>query len=195
MAEPTKASNLTPQFCFTTGALREFLRLSRSSIDDSITQNLNALVTPARAGFDPSSTSHRTPRSGLKQIDPEACQTFKDQVLFPTWQARTDVLYYCGVVASSPDPDDPEATLRELEKEKDSQRVVDERLDPYSARFFPREARTETLATLIRQETQVENIVRTRTWATVQERCGGTGDTWEQAANRWAETRAAHPGR
>ena len=99
------------------------------------------------------------------------------------------MLYYCGVVAASPDPDDPEATLREMEKERDSHRVVNERLDPYSGRFFPREARTETLATLIRQENQIENIVRSKTWATVQQRCGGIGEDWEQAVEKWTASR------
>lgn len=163
----------------------EFLRLSRSSIDDSITQNLNALVTPAKAGFDPSSTSQRTPRSGTRQINSQSCDDFKNKVLFPSWQSRKDVLYYCGVVAASPDPDDPETTLREMEKEKDSHRIVNERLDPYSARFFPREARTETLASLIRQENRVEEIVRSRTWATVQARCQSTGEPWEEAMVNW----------
>ncbi|KOS22245.1 hypothetical protein ESCO_001983 [Escovopsis weberi] len=83
---------------------------------------------------------------------------------------RTEVLNYCGLVATSPDPDDPEAAVRELEKEKDRNRIVDERLDPYSGRFFPREARTQTLALLMRQERSVENIIRSRTWEVVQER-------------------------
>ena len=168
----------------------EFLRLSRSSIDDSITQNLNALVTPAKAGFDPSSTSHRTARPGPRQIDTRACEDFKNKVLFPSWQSRRDVLYYCGVVAASPDPDDPETTLREMEKEKDSHRTVDERLDPYSARFFPRETRTEILASLIRQENRVEDIVRSRTWASVQARCEGIGEPWDKAMTKWKEGQA-----
>ncbi|KFX92103.1 hypothetical protein O988_07422, partial [Pseudogymnoascus sp. VKM F-3808] len=58
---------LTPQFCFSTAALRDFIRVSRSSIDDSITQNLNALATPAARGFDITSTSHRTP-SGARVL-------------------------------------------------------------------------------------------------------------------------------
>ena len=170
--------------------LSDFLRLSRSSIDDSINQNLNALVTPATAGFDPSSTSHRTPRPATgQQVDPASCQSFKDKVLFPSWEARRQVLYYCGVVAASPDPDDPEATFREMEKEENRHRVVDERLDPYSGRFFPREARTETLASLIRQENQVENIVKSKTWSTVQQRCGGVDANWEQALDKWRESR------
>lgn len=99
------------------------------------------------------------------------------------------MLYYCGVVAASPDPDDPDATLREMEKEENSHRVVDERLDPYSGRFFPREARTEQLASLIRQENQIEAIVRAKTWTTVQQRCGGPVGSWEDAVARWKEAK------
>lgn len=195
MADLPTTPTLSPQFCFSTGALRDFLRLSRSTIDDSISQNLNALITPARAGFDPLSTSHRTPApsASSRGVSPEACREFKDRVLFPSWEARRDVLVYCGSVAASPDPDDPEATLREMEGAKDRSRVVDERLDPYSGRFFPREARTEVLASLIRQENSVENIVRSRTWGIVQQRCGETGQSWEQAVTKWREAQT-HPG-
>ena len=168
----------------------DFLRLSRSSIDDSISQNLNALVTPSQSGFDPSSTSQRTPRPSSRPIDPQACQGFKEKVLFPSWQARTEVLNYCASVAASPDPDDPEKTLREIENQKDRDRVVDERLDPYSGRFFPREARTERLAALIRQERGVEGIVRHRTWQLLKERCGDSVDTWEEAVSSWHKSQA-----
>ncbi|KAI0020513.1 putative caffeine-induced death protein Cid2 [Xylariomycetidae sp. FL0641] len=189
MTEASTQPKLTPQFCFSTVALRDFLRISRASIDDSITQNLNALVTPATSGFDPKSTSIQAPRASRRQIDPEACQSFKDKVLFPSWQARSDVLTYCAYVATSPDPDDPEVALRAAETEKSRERVVDERLDPYSGRYFPREPRTERLALLLRQERGVESIVRSRTWGLVQERCdGGPGDA-EQALNSWRERR------
>ncbi|POR39013.1 Uncharacterized protein TPAR_00784 [Tolypocladium paradoxum] len=179
--------SLSPQFCFSSGTLRDFLRLSRSSIDDSISQNLNALVTPSEAGFDPRSTSQRTPTSPSRQINPQACQSFKDKVLFPAWQARAEVLSYCGLVATSPDPDDPEAAVREMENQRDRERVVDERLDPYSGRFFPREGRTQTLAMLVRLERGVETIVRSRTWDVVQERCAAPHQRWEDAVQRWSD--------
>ncbi|PNP44137.1 hypothetical protein TGAM01_v203365 [Trichoderma gamsii] len=185
MSQPPGLPRLSPQFCFSTGTLRDFLRLSRSSIDDSITQNLNALVTPSRAGFDPGSTSTRTPKSFAEQINPEACQSFKEKVLFPSWKARAEVLRYCGIVATSPDPDDPEAAILELEKQRDRERIVDERLDPYSGRFFPREARTQSLALLMRQERAVENIVRSRTWDVIQGRCGAPGQSWDDAMSKW----------
>jgi hypothetical protein len=161
------------------------LRISRSSVDDSIAQNLNALVTPAKAGFDPSSTSQRGPRLLSRYVDPRACQNFKNSVLFPSWQSRSDVLSYCAAVAASPDPDDPEATLREAELEANREKVVDERLDPYSARFFPREARTEKLVMVIRQERGVENIIRARTWGIIKERCKDPVEEWEQALANW----------
>ena len=165
----------------------DFLRISRGSIDDSITQNLNALVTPASAGFDPSVTSTRSYRGDLK-IPTPACETFKSKVLFRSWKARTDVLQYCASVAMSPDPDDPDLVARQLENEKDKQRVIDDRLDPYSSRFFPRESRTEQLASVIRMEQGVEKIVRARTWDVVEQRCGdstGKGEQWEKAFKEW----------
>lgn len=76
-----------------------------------------------------------------------------------------------------------------MEDEKNRERVVDERLDPYSARFFPREARTETLASIVRQERGVENIVRARSWGLVRERCGEDWKDWEEAFNEWKKSR------
>jgi len=62
---------------------------------------------------------------------------------------------------------------------------VDERLDPYSGRYFPREARTEALAGLIRSERMVEDIVRSRTWSLVSERCAGGESAWQSALDDW----------
>lgn len=169
----------------------DFLRISRSAIDDSITQNLNALITPARSGFDPSSTTARqTENTDKGQIEPSRCQTFKDEVLFLSWQTRSDVLAYCAGVATSPDPEDPQLLLRQAESAKDRERIVDERLDPYSARFFPREPRTESLAMLLRNERGVENIIRSRTWGLVGERCGNSSENWEEALNKWRAKQA-----
>ncbi|KAH0544960.1 hypothetical protein FGG08_000886 [Glutinoglossum americanum] len=190
MSQASSHPPLTPQFCFSTTALRDFLRLSRSTIDDSITQNLNALLAPSRSGFDPSSTSSRQSQPpGKRQIDQQSCKSFKENVLFPSWQARSDVLNYCAGVATSEDPDDPDILARQIESERDRERVVDERLDPYSARFYPQEARTEMLANIVRNERSVENIVRTRTWSIIGERCGVSRDGWGDALDRWRKGR------
>ena len=166
----------------------DFLRISRGMIDDSIIQNLNALMTPSRAKWDPASTAERQiSLVDRKPTDPQACQTFKDQVLFQSWQTRSDVLNYCAGVALN--PSDPELALKEVETAKERERVVDERLDPYSGRFFPTETRTEVLANTIRNERSVESIVRARTWGLVGERCGSDGTSWEEALNAWRSAR------
>jgi hypothetical protein len=93
----------------------------------------------------------------------------------------------------SPDPDDPDLVAQQLENEKQKGKVIDDRLDPYSSRYFPRETRTERLAAVVRMEQGVEKIVRARTWAVVQERCEGEegrgGSGWEQAFSDWERKR------
>lgn len=102
------------------------------------------------------------------------------------------MLSYCALVATSPDPDDPAATVREAELERDRERVVNERLDPYSGRFSHTEPRTTQLAAVLRQEQGVEAIVRTRTWGAVQDRCGvgSTGEDWRAALANWRKEKA-----
>lgn len=145
-------------------------------------------MTPSRKPWDPASTAERQIRPVERRpTDPQACQSFKDDVLFQSWQTRSDVLNYCASVALT--PNDPDLALKEIESAKERDRVVDERLDPYSGRFFPREARTEILANLIRNERSVESIIRSRTWGLVGERCEETGVGWEEALNKWRADR------
>jgi len=76
-----------------------------------------------------------------------------------------------------------------VEDARDRERVVDERLDPYSGMVFPREKRTETLANVVRLERGVENIVRARSWGLVGERCTSNTRDWEEALNEWRKGR------
>lgn len=210
MSRTPEHPKLTPKFCFNQTALRgkpqssipisskltliqrwlDFLRVSRGAIDDTISQNLNALVTPSAQPFDPSSTTERQPRPiGRRAIDAHACDEFKDKVLFPSWQTRSDVLNYCAGVATSPDPGDPDHMLREVEDARARERIVNERLDPYSGRYFPRDLRTESLAGLIRNERMVEGIIRSRTWELVGERCESEGVEADKALDEWRRRR------
>ncbi|EFX02045.1 caffeine-induced death protein [Grosmannia clavigera kw1407] len=202
MATQPARPALTPQLCFSTVALRDFLRMSRA-VDDTITQSLNALVTPARAGFDPASTATRvypsaSPSHSSSRFSPSpsACRNFRDSVLFPAWQARDDVIRYCTGVAEA-----AEAAAAEKADKKDglpdaldaSDPRLTERYDPYirRRRFAEVEPEADRLAALMRQERGVETIVRARSWEVLQNRCG-TGITtgienssWEAALDRW----------
>ena len=154
-------------------------------------QNINALSTPSQSPFDPRNISTRQlSNPSNHRISAPACTSFTQNVIFPAWHSRSQVLAFCASVATSPDPDDPDKLDREVENMIDKERVVDERLDPYSGRFFPKEARTEELARRVREEQIVEDIVRRRTWEVVRSRCealstGAVGARWEEAMTWW----------
>ena len=159
------------------------MRASRGTIDDTISQNLNALATPAARGFNPATTSQRA--SASRALPAATCAAFAANVLFPSWQNRSDVLNYCAAVATSADPEEPDALVGDA--------AVDERLDPYSGRFLPKETRTMLLAGVVRNERMVEKIVRDRTWKVVGERCGdfgAEGESWQEALDGWRAGRA-----
>lgn len=184
---------LTPSLCFNTTYLRDFLRLSRAHLDDPITTHLNSLQTPSlTTPFNPLSTSDpSTNRHFRRQLPTDTCTSLLHSTIFPTWSARQQLINYCTLVATSPDPDDPDKSLIEAQMIADSHRVVNERLDPYSARFFPpREPRTVVLAGIMRNENAVEEIVRERTWSILKERCVGVGvegKGWREELRRWEE--------
>lgn len=181
---------LTPSLCFNTSYLRDFLRISRAQLDDTISTNLNSLQTPSISSpFDPSSTSDpATNRRGRQPLPADTCTEFTQQTIFPIWSSRSQVLSYCSIVATSPDPDDPDKSRIEAENIAHSHAVVNERLDPYSGRFFPQEPRTEILASTLRNENSVENIVRERTWRILNERCNALDPSrkgWQEAFSQW----------
>jgi hypothetical protein len=154
----------------------DFLRTSRSTIDDSINQNLNAIPRLSRLGFDPLSTQSRqnsTSPPHPNRIPASSCDQFVSTVLFPSWAVRDDVIKYCLEVALSPvdDRSDPLAQQRYAEDEAARQRKIDERLDPYSGRYFPQKLRKEALLDLLQNEVAVEKIIRDRTKTVIEERC------------------------
>lgn len=189
----TPTPQLTPSLCFNSKFLRDFLRLSRAQLDDTISTNLNSLLTPSLTSpFDPASTSDpSTNRRGKQPVPQDTCSEFTNQTVFPIWSSRSQLLSYCSIVAASPDPNDPDRSLIEAQNMAQSHRVIDERLDPYSGRFFPQEPRTELLASLLRNENAVENIVRDRTWRILNERCNGLDPSqsgWQEAFEKWQDS-------
>lgn len=91
----------------------------------------------------------------------------------PAWSERSKVIRYCGGVARQEDQGDPERGVREERRRRKREMVVDERLDPYSARFEVGESRREKLEREVREEWEVEEIVRRRSWEVLKTRCLG----------------------
>lgn len=181
----------------------DFLRTSRA-VDDTITQSLNALVTPSRAGFDPVSTATRgyptssaAASSSYFSPSPPACRAFRDVVLFPAWKARDDVIRYCSGVAAA--AAESETSTDGADSPPDADPRLTERYDPYihRRRFAEVEPEANRLAALMRQERVVESIVRARSWDVLQTRCGASittaagveGGGWEAALDRWRSGR------
>ncbi|RMZ85769.1 hypothetical protein DV737_g498, partial [Chaetothyriales sp. CBS 132003] len=203
MSTPPLPPPLSPSLCFSHSALLAFLNSSRNLIDDSISTNLNALSTPSRTS--PLSSSSTDPNTTIRQPHPSqrpilrsACDTFITTVLFPSWQAREQLLDYCTAIAQAPDPDDPDAAAREAYNRAGEARVEskNERLDPYSGRFFRKESRAEELAEFCERERVVEDIVRERSWGVVRSRCGvaldeglaeGRKRPWARAFQKWRD--------
>ncbi|RMZ75068.1 hypothetical protein DV738_g5672, partial [Chaetothyriales sp. CBS 135597] len=167
--------------------------------DDSISTNLNALAAASRTPFEGTGPNNliRQPRPSQTPIHHSTCDNFITNVLFPAWWAREQVLDYCTVVAQAPDLNDPEAAAREAYNRAGQAQVEgkNERLDPYSGRFFRKESRSEELAGLCGRERVVEDIVRERSWDVVRSRCGaaldegfsggGTERSWVGAFSEW----------
>lgn len=167
------STNLSTAFCEDITALKDFLRLSRTLVDDTITQNLNNLVLPPR--FDPASTSRPQKRKIQTPIDSHSCNSLIDTV-FENWDARTSTIDYCfQAIKRAP------ASIYNLSPEE----IKARRLDPYSGR------QSEEIPILQRvcdQEQGTENIIRDRTWKIIRGRCeelNGMNDSWETAFHEW----------
>lgn len=162
----------------------DFLRISRS-LDDGITRYLNSLLTLSNSDFDfsPSPSHIRTPLSTSRQLPFNTCQKFTQQIVFPSWHSRDKVLQYCKSVATDMESDE----AKSLSGKQDQKKGVDERLDPYSSRFLPDESVAQVLRDVLRQEYQVEHIVRNRTWSVIIERCGHNYEHWEQDFTEWKQ--------
>ena len=183
---------LTPSFCLTPNALSAFLRLSRSAIDDPVSQHLSALSTPSRPAFTESSP---TRKSSTHLLPANSCARFLRESLIPAWAARDAALNYCELIAEQGADEERlkklrlEEENRERNKWKEEQDGLDEltrrveveqRLDPYSNRpgWEDVDSPTEALARTVQAERTVERIVRSRTWETFGARCEGGAKGW-----------------
>ncbi|BFZ64884.1 hypothetical protein YB2330_006037 [Saitoella coloradoensis] len=175
---PATASlpTLTPALCFHITYLKDFLRYSRASLDDTISAHLNALNKyPA---FDPASTSSST-RRPPRILSRAVCYEFLNNTLLPKWNDRDRVYEYCADLAKQAELEEAAAKASIVPANKPRAR-----LDPYGARTLPVEE--SQLSRVIRFERNSDSIVRDRTWEVLGERCGFLwGRRWEDEMERW----------
>ena len=211
-SRPQTTTTLTPQFCFNTTALRDFMRLSRGSIDDSISAHLNSLLQPSRSNpFRPSSTDTQAIQTpsirGHQEVPSNACTHFRHEVLYPCWKSRDDVLTYCSQVAegkaellrgvevqsveSTTESGSTVLAARVLHNPWGAPQQTDERIDPYSARdySYTRAGQEQVLREVLDQEEGVERVIKARTWGVLRDRCVGgsevSTDGWKSEYSAW----------
>ena len=167
------SSNLNPSFCADITGLKDFLRLSRSLVDDTITQNLNNLVLPPR--FDPTSTARSEKKVVRTPIDKGSCSKLVETI-FENWDARSSTIDYCLSTTHLSIADTHSLTAEETRAR---------RLDPYSGRQTTEEP---ILRHVCLQEQGTEQIIRDRTWRVVRGRCQDLNDMdrdWQTAFESW----------
>ncbi|RKF76766.1 hypothetical protein GcM1_224013 [Golovinomyces cichoracearum] len=182
----TYVPSLTPEFCVSTVSLRgiNFFRLSRN-LDDNITQYLYSLLYQSKSDFDPSSLSKfRSQTIGSRTLPTNSCQNFKEKFLFPSWRTRDQVLEYCKTIATKIEMDENQPAIV---REKGGSEI-NNRSDPYSG-TSSNQTKSEILNAVLRQESQVELIVRSRTWTIMNEKCGSDSRSWEQSLHEWKKSR------
>ena len=137
----------------------------------------------------PSPSTVQASRGNRRNVSGDTCAAFKHQVLFPGWSTRDSILTSCKSVAHKLQSATPASDPSTSRNYWGSQQVVDERLDPYSARDYDwtRSSQAQQLSDVLQNESRTEDIVRSRSWAVLSERCiGGTADRWQAEYRAWA---------
>lgn len=135
---------LTPGYCLSSVAIRQFLRYSRKYSDD----NLDNIL----------------PRTG-------DCKDYITTVLFPAWASRDSLLAYCENVAVE-ENESAESKLEDSSLPTSSS-VVDPRMDPYGARPVEAPVSpSEQILQWVSKERGVESIIRSRTASLLAQKCG-----------------------
>ncbi|BFZ58463.1 hypothetical protein PYCC9005_005525 [Savitreella phatthalungensis] len=187
---------MAEELCEDITSLKDWLRLSRALVDDTITTNLNNLRLPKP--FDPLSTTASSPnrRSTATQteqldapIDQTSCDRLVDAV-FANWAARSTLLAAC----SSRVHPSPTTTATPIADAGGGDRWTRKRYDPYAGRAT---ASPPILQTVVEGELATEEIVRDRTWSVIRNRCRNLASTvrdapsWHAALQDWVSRQAA----
>lgn len=167
----------------------DFLRLSRASIDDSISLHLNAAIQGSK--FDPIALEKRgKPLS--RRPDSHGCSEIRTLV-YTAWDTREQILDYCQNIVETSSNEIDSAQQKSTNSSPGVEKKVSDngRLDPYynSTGLLPNNQQDQ-LKRILDSERITESIVRDRTWRVFEDRCGNEGlssdwktdyDTWKQS--------------
>lgn len=189
--------------CASITELKDFLRLSRSLVDDRITTQLNNLVLPRR--FDPASTRHAAgaadvPVARVTPVDAPSCAALVDTI-FANWAARDETIERCSAYATNQaahtatSPSTSSGGSSSGGSAKPSLNTAkwhgdERRYDPYAKRASA-EAEEPILLRVCRGESGTEQVVRDRTWRIIRSRCADAGSgrpldaDWQMALLKW----------
>lgn len=190
-------SDDTRKLCYNFTFIKDFLRKSRGSLDDTISTQMNNLIV--RGKFDIQSLSKpwylQRPLQSENDtdLDVEAfealankggrtrysapskvlCEQFA-QALLESWNQRSKMIQQCTEIAKA----DLEASSNSSLKSS-TEADTNQRLDPYSGRPVYSYNKAEELSRIMRTEAAVEDVIRDRTWRIVRESCGDLPEKWE----------------
>ncbi|KAG4302330.1 hypothetical protein PCANB_001523 [Pneumocystis canis] len=144
---------MNPNLCFDISYIKNFLRLSRAQLDDSITFHLNSLSIPKP--FVSESIKVKPIRSNNSiQPDKKTCISFINQ-LFNVWEMRSSLIMYCETIANDPN----QSISLELQKNVSTPSFNSE-IEKYNK-----------LRLILDQEKRIERVVRDHSWEQILKRC------------------------
>ncbi|CDO94377.1 unnamed protein product [Kluyveromyces dobzhanskii CBS 2104] len=144
---------LTRERCINPVLIDNFFRFLRHGSDDVLKQKL-----------------YNNRSRGDKGVD---CNAFLNQMLYPNWKIRSDVISFC-----ESELDSMKTELNDkFGNENDLKPLVTERIDPYAIKdiFSEREDRFKDRTTLenwINNQKDIERIIQIRTSSILSEQCG-----------------------
>lgn len=143
---------LTPENCYSSIRLREFLRLSRIASDDGIRQHLNLVKSK------------------------EECDKYFQNSILPEWKARAEIIEYCSAYSAqlrdttSRSAESRVACLSYLNDQSDP------RVDPYAQRSLLEEKERrfqdcDFIDNWVKNEKIIDDILKESTQEVLNQKC------------------------
>lgn len=162
---PPAPPRLSSAACLLPRGLRNFLSLLRHATDDVLLEQLHGL-----------------PAFGRRDRRHDTCALFRQHVLFPAWAARAATIEFCA----------QEAGRLRAPLEQQQEPEFDLRTNPYARRDYLEQqaagqAAVDRLSAWVRNEQDVERIVRERSVGVMADACGEEASAVETEWRAWQE--------